>query len=73
MALVGREPDVLDDLGRAGSPQPAADAPAGSDRVADVTDHDAAGAVVARLAEELGRVDVLHFNPSAYRPRTRWS
>ncbi len=36
-------------------------------RVADLTDHGAATAAVTGLAEELGRVDVLHFNPSAFR------
>jgi NAD(P)-dependent dehydrogenase (short-subunit alcohol dehydrogenase family) len=36
-------------------------------RVADLTDHDAATAAVRELAGELGRVDVLHFNPSAFR------
>ena len=38
-------------------------------RVADLTDHDAATAAVSGLADELGRVDVLHFNPSAFRER----
>ena len=36
-------------------------------RVADLTDHAAASAAVTELAAELGRVDVLHFNPSAFR------
>jgi len=36
-------------------------------RVADLTDHDAATTAVSGLADELGRVDVLHFNPSAFR------
>jgi len=36
-------------------------------RVADLTDHEAATAAVAGLADELGRVDFLHFNPSAFR------
>ena len=75
VALVGRGSKVLDDLARQVAAEPAG--PAGSrtataplTALADVTDHDAAGAVVARLAEELGRVDLLHFNPSAYRPRS---
>ena len=36
-------------------------------RIADLTDHDAATRGVSELADELGRVDVLHFNPSAFR------
>jgi NAD(P)-dependent dehydrogenase (short-subunit alcohol dehydrogenase family) len=36
-------------------------------RIADLTDHAAATRAVRELAEELGRVDVLHFNPSAFR------
>ncbi len=36
--------------------------------IADVTDRQAATDAVTRLAEGFGRVDVLHFNPSAYRP-----
>ncbi|MFA6297598.1 MAG: SDR family oxidoreductase [Nocardioides sp.] len=36
-------------------------------RVADVTDVDAARAALTALAQTLGRVDVLHFNPSAFR------
>jgi NADP-dependent 3-hydroxy acid dehydrogenase YdfG len=35
--------------------------------VADVTDEPAARAAVTQLAEAFGRVDLLHFNPSAYR------
>ena len=69
VALVGREADVLADL----VDQLAAlapDAPQPLTAVADVTDHDASGAMMARLAHELGHVDLLHFNPSAYRPRT---
>ncbi len=37
--------------------------------VADVTDRDAATAAVSELGERLGRIDVLHFNPSAFRER----
>lgn len=36
-------------------------------RVADVTDVDGATAAVTGLGEAFGRIDVLHFNPSAYR------
>ena len=38
-------------------------------RLADLTDEAAATAAVTGLAEELGRVDVLHFNPSAFREK----
>lgn len=37
---------------------------------ADVTDPDALGAAITRMAEHTGRVDVLHFNPSAFRGKT---
>ena len=33
----------------------------------DVTDVEAATAAITRLGEQFGRVDVLHFNPSAFR------
>ena len=38
-------------------------------RIADLTDHEAAAEAVTGLADELGRVDVLHFNPSAFREK----
>jgi len=37
--------------------------------VVDITDVPAATAALAGLAEKLGRVDVLHFNPSAFREK----
>ena len=37
--------------------------------VADITDVGAATAALAGLAEKFGRVDVLHFNPSAFREK----
>lgn len=37
--------------------------------VADVTDVEAAGAAVRRLGDHTGRIDVLHFNPSAFREK----
>jgi NADP-dependent 3-hydroxy acid dehydrogenase YdfG len=37
--------------------------------VADVTDVTAATAAITELAEAFGRVDVLHFNPSAFRAK----
>ena len=39
-------------------------------READVTDPGALTTAVRELASELGHVDVLHFNPSAFRQRT---
>lgn len=38
-------------------------------RVADVTDVEAARAALTELAQTHGRVDVLHFNPSAFREK----
>jgi NAD(P)-dependent dehydrogenase (short-subunit alcohol dehydrogenase family) len=37
--------------------------------VADITDADAATEAIGGLAERFGRVDVLHFNPSAFRQK----
>ena len=37
--------------------------------VADLADAEAAGAAVRRFGEHTGRIDVLHFNPSAYREK----
>jgi NAD(P)-dependent dehydrogenase (short-subunit alcohol dehydrogenase family) len=37
--------------------------------VADITDADAATQAIGGLAERFGRVDVLHFNPSAFRQK----
>ena len=37
--------------------------------VADITDRDAATDAVSGLGERLGRIDVLHFNPSAFREK----
>ena len=37
--------------------------------VADVTDVEAAGDAVRRFGEHAGRIDVLHFNPSAFREK----
>lgn len=38
-------------------------------RIADLTDTAATSSAVSALADELGRVDVLHFNPSAFREK----
>lgn len=37
--------------------------------VADATDEEAATAALVRMAEHTGRVDLLHFNPSAFREK----
>ena len=37
--------------------------------VADLTDADAASAAIRRFGEHAGRIDVLHFNPSAFREK----
>jgi NAD(P)-dependent dehydrogenase (short-subunit alcohol dehydrogenase family) len=65
VALVGRETAVLDDLGAA---LQAAGVTAGW-TTADVTDAKALTVAIHRFAEHTGRIDVLHFNPSAFRPK----
>ena len=63
--LVGVHADVLDTL--AGEVRAlGVDA---ETTVADITDVAAASAAIGALAERLGRVDVLHFNPSAFREK----
>ncbi|MCB0895035.1 MAG: SDR family oxidoreductase [Nocardioides sp.] len=37
--------------------------------VADITDGDEAAAAIRRFGEHTGRIDVLHFNPSAFREK----
>ncbi len=37
--------------------------------IADLTDRDAATAAVRELGDRLGQIDVLHFNPSAFREK----
>jgi NAD(P)-dependent dehydrogenase (short-subunit alcohol dehydrogenase family) len=37
--------------------------------VADLTDAESAGTEITKLGERFGRVDVLHFNPSAFREK----
>lgn len=65
VALIGRDPDALTTLGT-GLQQ--AGVTTGW-TVADVTDAEASTAAITRFAEHSGRLDVLHFNPSAFRPR----
>jgi NAD(P)-dependent dehydrogenase (short-subunit alcohol dehydrogenase family) len=65
VALLGQDQDVLDEL--------AADLEgrgvAVGHAVADVTDQPAAREAVRRFGEHTGRIDVLHFNPSAFREK----
>jgi NAD(P)-dependent dehydrogenase (short-subunit alcohol dehydrogenase family) len=65
VALLGQDQQVLDQL--------AADLGARGVNVgracADVTDEQAARDAVRRFGEHTGRIDVLHFNPSAFREK----
>jgi NADP-dependent 3-hydroxy acid dehydrogenase YdfG len=65
VGLLGQDQDVLDEL--------AADlegrgVDVGRARV-DITDEQAARDAVRRMGEHTGRIDVLHFNPSAFREK----
>lgn len=65
VGLVGVDPDALaaltDQLGEHGVRVEAS--------AVDITDTEAAHRVIGLLASALGRVDVLHFNPSAFREK----
>lgn len=65
VALLGQDQEVLDrlaaDLGARGA--------AVGHACADVTDEQAARDAVRRFGEHTGHIDVLHFNPSAYREK----
>lgn len=63
VGLLGHDPAVLDELTATLRPL-GADVEAAS---VDVTASDDAAAAVRRIGERFGRVDVLHFNPSAFR------
>lgn len=65
VALLGADPAVLSTLSAE------VDAAGGTVEtvVVDLTDDTATRSVVTRLAEKLGRLDVVHFNPSAYREK----
>ena len=65
VALLGRDDDVLTELGTS---LQASGVTAGW-TVADVTDAEALTAAISRFAEHSGRIDALHFNPSAYRAK----
>jgi len=65
LGLVGTDQGVLDELavdleGRGATVGTA---------LADVTDTEAATAAYTRMADHTGRVDLLHFNPSAFREK----
>ena len=65
VGLVGIDRAALDDL--VDELRPAGTRALGE--VADLTDVEAATAAITGLADELGRIDVLHFNPSAFRQK----
>ena len=65
VGLVGLQPDVLETLEQ----EVAATGATAASEVADLTDVDAHRAAVTRLGERFGRIDVLHFNPSAFREK----
>lgn len=65
VGLLGADPDVLEELaddlrGRGATVGTA---------VADATDTEAATAALRRMGDHTGRVDLLHFNPSAFREK----
>lgn len=63
VALLGQDQAVIDAL----VPDLEARGATVGHAVADVTDEQAARDVVRRFGEHAGRIDVLHFNPSAWR------
>lgn len=65
VALLGAEPAVLSTL----SSEVEAAGGTVESAVVDLTDDTATRSVVTRLAEKVGRLDVVHFNPSAYREK----
>ncbi len=65
VALLGADQTVLDDLAADLEPRGVAVGHA----VADITDEHATRAAVRRFGEHTERIDVLHFNPSAFREK----
>jgi NAD(P)-dependent dehydrogenase (short-subunit alcohol dehydrogenase family) len=65
VALLGADQEVIDDL----VPDLEARGATVGHAVADVTDEQAARDAVRRFGEHTGRIDVLHFNPSAFREK----
>lgn len=64
-ALIGRDADRLHELGTTLQGEGVTTGWA----AADITDAPAFTAAVTRLGESTGRIDVLHFNPSAFRQK----
>ncbi len=65
VGLLGRDEQALADLVREVEAR-------GADVIAtevDITDTDAASAAITQVGERWGRIDVVHFNPSAYREK----
>ncbi|MDZ5662622.1 SDR family oxidoreductase [Nocardioides sp. S-58] len=65
VGLLGQDQEVLDQL----VPDLEARGAAVGHAVVDVTDDRAARDAVRRMGDHTGRIDVLHFNPSAYREK----
>ena len=65
VGLLGADQQVLDDL----VPDLEGRGATVGHTVADVTDEQAARDAVRRFGEHAGRIDVLHFNPSAFREK----
>jgi NAD(P)-dependent dehydrogenase (short-subunit alcohol dehydrogenase family) len=65
VALLGADQDAIDEL----VPDLEARGATVGHAVADVTDEQAARDAVRRFGEHTGRIDVLHFNPSAFREK----
>jgi NADP-dependent 3-hydroxy acid dehydrogenase YdfG len=65
VGLLGQDQQVLDDL----VPDLEARGAAVGHAVVDITDEQAAREAVRRLGEHAGRIDVVHFNPSAFRAK----
>lgn len=65
VALLGQDQAVLDAL----VPDLESRGAAVSRAVVDITDERAARDAVRRIGDHTGRIDVLHFNPSAYRAK----
>ncbi len=65
VGLLGADRGVLDELGRALEARGATVGQA----LVDITDEQAARDAVRRMGEHTGRIDVLHFNPSAFREK----